>query len=93
MKKTMFTELMQRRSNFATQKLFELGTPIEGFAQVIVSCKPNGANGLYGSFFIHATLDGINPHKELDWDTDDCDYVHENVLRERIIRGRSLNSD
>lgn len=87
----MFTELMERKSNYAVQKLFELEKPIEGYDKVIVSCKLNGANGLRGSFFIWGTKDGDNPEKELDWDTDYCNYKHDEVLINRIKRGKPLN--
>ena len=56
---------MQRKSGYTVQKLYELETPIKGYNQVIVSCKPNGADGLRGSFFIWGTKDGDIPEKEL----------------------------
>lgn len=88
----MFTQIMQRKSGYAVQKLYELETPIEGYNQVIVSCKPNGANGLKGSFFIWGTKDGDNHEKELDWDTEDCDFEHDKVLIDRVNRGRGVNA-
>lgn len=88
----MFTQLMERKSVYAVQKLYELEQPIKGYNQVIVSCKPNGANGLKGSFFIWGTKDGNSIENELDWDTADCDFIHDKVLTDRINRGRGVNT-
>lgn len=87
----MYKELTQKKSNYAIQKVFELDRQIDGYDKVIVSCKPNGANGLKGSFFIWGTKDGENPEKELDWDTEDCNFNHETVLENRIKRGKKTN--
>jgi len=80
----MYTELITRQSNSAIQKLYELQSPINGYEMVIVSCKPNGADGLKGSFFIWGTNDGDTIERELAWDTEDCDFNHEQVLMDLI---------
>jgi len=87
----MFKQLMQRNSGYTIQKLYELETPIDGYNQVIVFCKPNGVNGLKGSFFIWGTKDGFIPERELDWDTGVCDFNHDYVLLSRINRGCATN--
>ena len=88
----MFLQIMQRKSGYTVQKLYELETTIKGYNQVIVSCKPNGADGLIGSFFIWGTKDGDIPEKELDWDNGDCDFEHDKVLTDRINRGHRINA-
>lgn len=80
----MYTELMKRQSGSALQKLYELEKPIKGYDMVIVSCKNDGDDGLKGSFFIWGTNDGDKIEKELDWDTDSCDFKHDQVLMNLI---------
>lgn len=84
-----YTELMSRKSGYATQKLFELDNPIKGFNMIIISCKPNGANGLKGSYFIFGSRNGDELTKELDWDMDNCDFDHNTALNNFLSKQRT----
>ena len=75
---------MERKSGSALQKLYKLQKPIKGYEMVIVSCKPNGADGLRGSYFIWGSRNEFITGKELDWDTEDCNFNHEQVLMNLI---------
>ena len=83
-KNKLFIQLMSRETYNATQQLFELITPIEGFNQVIVSVKADGVDGLSGSYFIFGTTDGCTLEKELAWDCFINEFNHDKILANYI---------